>query len=258
MPLRRFLFEWEDLPWFPARIRAYMLDFLTFFLKVGKLYDPIAALLVRKVETSDSKVVFDLASGGAGPLESLLPQLKKAIPHVQGLLSDLYPNPMAWRRLEGRFPQTVKGIDEPVNALALPSEQEALFTMFSALHHFDPETLKSLLSHLPERRQAALFCDGGGNRLMLLGGVLLMPFFFLLATPFLKPFRWRRLLFTYVIPVVPFCTLWDGTVSILRLYSFRELKRLAAQCSTPEYRWKAGKFRKFRGVYVYVLEGTPQ
>ena len=33
------------------------------------------------------------------------------------------------------------------------------------------------------------------------------------ATPFVRPFRWSRLLFTYVIPLIPLLVLFDGTVS---------------------------------------------
>ncbi len=234
-----------------------MLDFLTFFLKAGKLYAPIAPLLLEKVRGNHSKRVLDLASGGAGPLESLLPELVKEFPEIRVLLSDLYPSPASWQRLEDQFPDNVKGVSAPVDALRLPANNGALLTMFSALHHFSPEMLRCLLSHVAQQRQPAFFCDGGGIKPILLGGVALMPFLFLLATPFLRPFRAGRLLLTYLLPLVPLCTLWDGTVSVLRLYSFPELKQLAAACSTPQYGWRAGKFRKFPGVYVYFLEGSP-
>lgn len=257
LKLRRFLFEWEDQPWFPAALRAYMLDFLTFFLKAGKLYAPIAPLLVQKLRENDSKKVLDLASGGAGPLESLLPELVVEFPEIQVFLSDLYPNPASWRRLEEQFPGNANGVETPVDVLRLPPQNTGLLTMFSALHHFSPEMIGGLLTHVAQRRQPALFCDGGGIKPVLLGGVGLMPFLFLVATPFLRPFRAGRLLFTYLLPLVPFCTLWDGAVSILRLYSFQSLQKLAAACSTPGYQWRAGKFRKFAGVYVYYLEGKP-
>ncbi len=255
--LRRLLFEWEDLPGFPAVLRGYMLDFLTFFLKTGKLYAPITPLLLQKLRENDPKKVWDLASGGAGPLESLLPGLVAEFPEIRVSLSDLYPNPASWRRLEQQFPENTTGVAAPVDALRLPPEADGLLTMFSALHHFSPEMIRQLLSQISGRRQAALFCDGGGPKPVLLGGILLMPFLFLGATPFLRPFRLSRLLFTYLLPLVPFCTLWDGTVSVLRLYSFRALQQLAAECSTASYHWQAGKFRKFPGVYVYFLDGKP-
>ncbi|MEZ5362682.1 MAG: hypothetical protein R2748_10195 [Bryobacterales bacterium] len=55
-----------------------------------------------------------------------------------------------------------------------------------------------------------------------LGGdlpLVLVPLFVLLMTPFIRPFRWSRLFWTYVIPVLPLAIFWDGVVSYLRAYT---------------------------------------
>ncbi len=234
-----------------------MLDFLTFFLKLGKLYAPVVPLLEEKLRKEKQPKIFDLASGGAGPIESLLSEVKT--PNVRVLLSDLYPNPESWNALRARFPETIRGARQSVDALHLPKAEGVVFTMFSALHHFDEDGLKSLLRETAASKNAALFCDGGGNRLALLCGVFgLMPVLFLFASPFIRPLRWSRLLLTYLLPLVPLCTLWDGAVSVLRLHSLHTLRRLAGESSTEDYQWKAGKRKKFPGVYVYYLEGKSE
>jgi hypothetical protein len=63
----------------------------------------------------------------------------------------------------------------------------------------------------------------------------------LAVTPFIKPFRWSRLLLTYALPVVPLCTLWDGIVSCLRVYDPEELARLVAELPASDYRWEYGR-----------------
>jgi hypothetical protein len=55
---------------------------------------------------------------------------------------------------------------------------------------------------------------------------LLTPLLVIVTTPFIRPFCWRRLLWTYVVPLVPLTCLWDGIVSQLRAYSVSELKSL--------------------------------
>ncbi len=62
--------------------------------------------------------------------------------------------------------------------------------------------------------------------------MLFVPLGALLVTPFIRPFRWSRLVFTYVIPVLPLLIVFDGIVSCLRVYSPDELRahlRLAGE-----------------------------
>ena len=66
----------------------------------------------------------------------------------------------------------------------------------------------------------------------------------LLLTPFFRPFRLSRLVFTYLLPLIPLTTIWDGVVSILRLYSPAELLALARRADpTGRLRWQAGTLR---------------
>jgi hypothetical protein len=64
-----------------------------------------------------------------------------------------------------------------------------------------------------------------------------------LLTPFMHPFRWSRLLWTYVIPVIPFLLWFDGIMSCLRSYSVPELEGLVAGLPRNDYEWKIGEER---------------
>ncbi len=63
----------------------------------------------------------------------------------------------------------------------------------------------------------------------------------LAVTPFIRPLRVSRLLLTYLVPVVPLCTWWDGVVSCLRAYSPKELERLVASLPSNDYVWDIGR-----------------
>ena len=68
-----------------------------------------------------------------------------------------------------------------------------------------------------------------------------MPFILWIVTPWIRPFRWKRLLWTYPFPMVPVTCTWDGVVSQLRAYSPEELKSLVAPLADSGYTWKIGK-----------------
>ena len=84
--------------------------------------------------------------------------------------------------------------------------------------------------------------------------MLTSPLVVFAVTPFLRPFRWEYLFFTYVVPLFPLLVVFDGVVSALRIYSAEELKELVAGLRDPGYRWDIGRFplgsAPAQGTYV--------
>jgi hypothetical protein len=48
----------------------------------------------------------------------------------------------------------------------------------------------------------------------------------LLFSPFIKPFSWQRLFFTYIIPINIITISFDGIISVLKSRSFNAYKKL--------------------------------
>jgi hypothetical protein len=72
--------------------------------------------------------------------------------------------------------------------------------------------------------------------------VLLLFVVALLLVPLARPFRWSRLVWSYLVPAIPVVFAWDGTVSALRAYTPDELLALAASVPDSErYHWEAGR-----------------
>ena len=59
-----------------------------------------------------------------------------------------------------------------------------------------------------------------------------------LLTPAIRPFRWSRLFWTYVVPVIPVAVLFDGVVSCLRTYTPDEMLAMAREVGGEEYEWE--------------------
>jgi hypothetical protein len=255
---RLHLLEIEDQPWCPAVIRDAATDFLQFAIHTGNNYEPVAPVLGRLLETAGTARIVDLCSGGGGPWPRLIadPALEREDLDVH--LTDKYPNVEGLRRIvEGRANGRLRVHPEPVDAMAMPGSLTGLRTMFTAFHHFEPAAARAILHDAVETRQPIAIFESSERspRGVLL--MLLSPLFVLLSTPFIRPFRWSRLLWTYLIPVIPLVVLFDGIVSSLRTYSPEELRELAEGIGAKDYRWEAGTLQARGPIPVTYLIGTP-
>jgi hypothetical protein len=213
---RTHLFEFEDLPWFPQVIRQGMMDYLRHMIEWTEFYRPCARVIKDVLQQSNTNTAIELGAGGGGGIMKMLKYLKEINCSPQIVLTDLYPNINTWEQLKLTSLQ-IDFATESVNALHVPENVKGLRMMFSALHHFKPDEIKSMLTDAVSKNAPVAFFDAGTtNPMSILGVLLIEPITFALLTPFFKPFRWSRLFYTYIISLIVVCTLWDGSVSVLR------------------------------------------
>ena len=114
--------------------------------------------------------------------------------------------------------------------------------MFNAFHHFRPHDAMAVLRDAVQAGQPiGIFESPERSLRTLVPMFFLVPLLVAIATPFIRPFRWRRLLWTYLFPLLPLACWWDGIVSQLRAYSPGELQDLAEAVGAPTYCWRAGR-----------------
>ena len=239
---RMHLFEFEDLPAFPKSLRLYITDTLAFFLNTFKTYDKAIKVLGPVVKAARAKNILDMCSGSGGPVKRLLWLL-----HGHGIhalqkvtLSDKYasgPGVESFDVLKDKHPDA------------------SFRTMFSAFHHFRPDQCRAILRNTVQDRATVVICEFNersmrGLLFMLVG----IPICFVCA-PFMKPFRWSRLLWTYLVPIGPVVLLWDGIVSSLRTYSGPELLDLASE--QEGYFWESGYLDISPVQKITYLVGVP-
>ena len=259
MKLRNYLFEFEDLAWFPNTIRESMTDYLRYLITRVHFYQPITPLIIEGLKKTNSIQIIDLCSGGGGAIEQIQNDLKKiSEKEIKIILTDKYPNKSAFGFLESKTNSSISFSVESVDAAHVPLTLKGFRTIFSGFHHFDNNFAKSVLKNAVETRSGIGIFDGGNKNILAILAILVVhPILFFLFTPFFKPFRFSRLFFTYLIPVIPFCTVWDGIVSIIRLYKPNELLQIANQVDNTTYFWKAGKIKSKYGLNVTFLIGYP-
>ena len=261
MRIRLRLFEFEDLPWFPATIRAGMMDYLRFMISALGTYRPIAPLLAEGLRRTAQTHLLELGAGAGGGTETVLAALRThGQPEATITLTDLSPQPAAWADIARRTHGRIGFEPASVNALTVPAHLAGFRTVFSAFHHFPPTAAEAMLRDAVRAGTGIGVFEGAGKHWWeLLLAATVLPVAQLLLTPFFRPFRISRLVFTYLIPVIPLCTIWDGSVSLLRMYSTDELLALAlAADPTGQFEWQAGKKRHWWGPQVTYLIGWPK
>ena len=263
MNFRLHLFEFEDQPWFPAVLRAGQMDYLRFMISGLGIYRPVAPLLAAALHRTQQNQLLELGAGAGGGTETVLAALHQqptAPPHLGLLLTDLYPQPAAWADVARRTDGAIQGHATPVDALHVPATLPGFRVIFSAFHHFAPPQAEALLRDAVARGAGIGVFEGAGKSWLEIGLALtVLPVAQLLLTPFFRPFRWSRLAFTYLLPLIPLTTIWDGVVSIFRMYPPAQLLALAQRADpTGRYQWQAGQLRHWWGPRVTYLIGTAE
>jgi hypothetical protein len=249
---RQRWFEIHDQPWFPAFLRDLTTEALEAVWNENHTYRPVAAKLREAVARSGAEQVVDLCSGGGGPWLGLYDDVAAGRP-LRVVLTDLYPNE---RLLRQKLPEGLSARAEPVNASAVPEELAGFRTVFSAFHHFDPSAARAMLEDAFRRREGIAVLEGARRSWLTLALVTGVPLLALKSAALARPVRRQRIVWTWLIPVVP-AVLWvDGVLSCLRSYSMDDLRELTDGLAAPDYRWEVGEARSGR-VPIRYLIGTP-
>jgi hypothetical protein len=132
---------------------------------------------------------------------------------------------------------------KPVDATAVPSSLAGCRTLFSAFHHFRPERAKAILQSAVDAGEPIAVFEVVERSAPALLGMLFAPIIVPLAVPFLRPFDWRWLVFTYLLPIIPLFVMYDGFVSCLRVYSVKELDGLVASLDAKDYVFETGQVK---------------
>jgi hypothetical protein len=208
-------------------------------------------------KTRDGEIV-DLCSGGGGPWPSLLPELGEASP-VGVVLTDKYPNAEAARRVEEASDGRIRADKRSIDAMTVPRDLRGFRTMFTSFHHFRPDAARTILADVVKSRVGIGVFEFTGRSPLRFAFVALTPFVVLYAVPFLRPLRWRTIVFTYLVPIIPLGVLFDGVVSCLRTYSPAELAALVEPLQGNGYTWEVGEASagRRRPPITYLL-GYPE
>ncbi|MEM6378843.1 MAG: hypothetical protein AAF705_11535 [Bacteroidota bacterium] len=260
------LFEFEDFGWLPNTIRSGV----TNLIKVLHGFMGTSEVLVNLIKQSHERVAFDqitdLGSGAGGPMIDVVGALNSESDNTtELLLTDKYPNKKAVDNINGLAIPFVKYHAESVDAAALDKAPDGLKTMVASFHHMSPEVAKRIVTSAQENREPILIYEIAENNVPFIVWLLLLPIsltiLFLMSwamTPFVRPLTATQLIFTYLIPIIPIIYAWDGQASLMRTYTFNDLKSLIGNDQNPGFNWEMAVAKRSNGKKAgYYVLGWP-
>jgi hypothetical protein len=159
-------------------------------------------IIEKGILSSGNNTIVDIASGGGGGLVKIAENLKSRIPNLKIVLTDYYPNIDAFKRTKAKHPDVFEYVEDSVNAMDIPQNLNGFRTQFLSFHHFKQKDTKAILQNAIDRNQAIGIFEAQQRDIKNLIERLLSPLSVLLLTPFIKPFKFDRIIFTYLIPVL--------------------------------------------------------
>ena len=265
---RLSLFEFEDLTWLPQVWRDQITELLHHQIASRGVYRAIVPLIVETLRQTDVERIVDMGSGSGGDIIGLHAAIDEACNEtIPIVLSDKFPNLDAFRRIEQATNGRVGHIAKPVDATQVPRSVGGLRTMFTAFHHLPPELAHKILADAVTAEAPILIAEFTERTFFnVLRAIFVGPLMAWVESARIRPFGWKRLLWTYLVPVTPFLYSWDALASHIRTYSLDELSQLTRDLTVDGYSWRMGQVEtvesddyiiKAGGRLTYLI-GTPK
>lgn len=212
--------------WFPDFLRRCVYEFMTWFVNKVNAAQPFMPVIEEGLQHADKIVVIDKKCGAG-------------FETVDRLIDD---------KIERVF----------VNAENFTASEEGLYLSVNSFHQFSVDEAKDILKQISQNKQPVVIVEGNNDSLwQVFGMTVIVPLTVLLTAPFVKPFRFERIIFTYLIPVLPLVTFFDGFMALFKLYAPKDLEELTASIKTDGYYWRYGKLDNGRGGKIIYLIGYP-
>lgn len=208
--------ELEDYRWFPPLLRNFQMEFIGFV--VSRF--PIYTAFITHLKTLDLPLqsMTDLCSGSGEPAIHIF---KKSNCFTNLTLTDKYPNLFQLQDEQISYKM------ESEDVLEMEFKSSTCYTMFNALHHFKDEDKIMIAKKIQASGSTGFFVELLEPTLInLLKVLLLTTFGTLLLTPFIQPFSFKRLFFTYILPINIFTITYDGMVSVSKTRLVEQYQRL--------------------------------
>lgn len=208
--------ELEDHKQFPSFLRNFQTEFIGFVVSAFNVYDAFVQHL--KTLNLPLQPMADLCSGSGEPAVSIF---RKSNCFSSLALSDKFPN-------QSDFPnKNISYEPKSMDVLKMEFGSGKCYTMFNSFHHFrDDDKLKiaekihasGSVGFIVEIIEPTVLC--------LLKIIFVTTIGNLLLTPFVKPYSFKRLFFTYIIPVNLFTITFDGVVSVFKSRTVLQYQKL--------------------------------
>lgn len=224
---RKQITQLINTKWCPRPVKKLCAEFLSWFVvKVNATKPFIPVVENALIESKINNIInleFDLGAG----IETVKPFLNQHLAIISIPLSEINTQ-----------------------------QQRGMYLFVNSFHQLSTISAKKTLAEIAKSRNPVVVVEGNNDSLwQLVGMTIFLPVTVILSAPFVKPFRWSRILFTYIIPVLPVIMVIDGCIGLLKLYNPKDLNELTSSIKVPDYKWTTGKKDNGRGGKIIYLTG---
>lgn len=204
------------------------MEFISFVAYQFEVYKPLIPLFEKLQQKQDFESWTDCCTGAAGPVRYLY---QNGCGAKKMVFTDKYPlTPIG-------FPPSLASEIHAVDVLTDPIPGDGLVSFFNSFHHFNQEQRRWLLQQIVLKKRPVLVAEITQPTVVcFLVITLVTTVGQCLLAPFVKPFSWKRMLFTYLIPVNIVSVAWDGWMSVFKSLSAREFENLCHSVSSSQYK----------------------
>ena len=252
-------FEFNELEITPRFIRDAIIEVLGFGLKQGRILDSVGPLFMNFLERANCDHVLDIGSGSGEPASILLNSLiRKGYDPPVITLSDIIPNFTAMERVKARHPDKIRIAEYPVDATNVPESVDCpARVIINVFHHFPTILASRILADSVAKGRAVFIVESFKRKIFHFMPLMasLVPALYL--SPFAaKKDKYKKIFFSYFIPLIALCGSWDAAVSFLRTRTREELMDMAGKLSGT-YSWEFHEAPYFPKGLNQIIMGFP-
>ena len=226
---RKQVFQFSNQKWYPSFLKRDMYEFMSWFVGKVNAAKPFLPVLEEVIGHTQTKAIINIDSKIGAGIETVMPLLPESTEVINVELE--------------RFSTHNKG----------------MYTFINSFHQLDEKKATYYLTRIADSGNSVAVLEGNNDSLwQVVGMTIFVPLTVILSAPFVQPFRITRLIFTYLIPILPVVTMLDGFLALFKLYNPNDLNELVSNIPVKSYVWKSGKADNGRGGKIIYLMGYPE
>lgn len=210
----------------PEFIKKLVAEFLSWFVVKVNATKPFLPIIIDTLDKSQTKKIINIEFNIGAGIETVKPFLKDDI------------------------------LIKSINIDQLDTKESGVYLFINSFHQLDATHAKSILNKIVKSGNSVVIVEGNNDSLwQIVGMTVFVPLTVLLTAFFVKPFRISRVVFTYLLPILPIVIVIDGCLALLKLYNPADLLELTSSLNKSNYQWRAGKNDNGRGGKIIFLTG---
>ena len=215
-----------NVRWFPKLIKILVAEFLSWFVLKVNATKPFVPVIEEILEETQSKKIINVEFNIGAGIETVKPFLNKEI------------------------------IIESIPISKFNTSEKGVYLFVNSFHQLNSAKARNILQSIVDSGNPVVVVEGNNDSLwQIVGMTVFVPLTVLFTALFVKPFRISRIIFTYLIPILPVVIVIDGCIALLKLYNPTDLLELTSSLNKNKYECKAGKKENGRGGKIIYLTG---